>query len=182
MPESASMARSEDRSDLAAHEKDAIDALADLHSEHYSGATGPQRLIDAITDRLGRPWGVIALGLVIVLWTALTVALTKGGVEQPSFAWLELTATLAALIVSVLILVTQRRADQLDERRAQLTLELAMLADQKSAKIIALLEEIRRDSPHLANRPDAESEDMATPADPKAVLAALEERDPKDGE
>ena len=178
----ASAPHQDDRSDLAAHEEDSIDALADLHSEHYRHATTAQRFIDAITDQLGRPWAVIALGAVVVLWAALTAWTTKGGVEQPSFAWLELAATLAALIVSVLILVTQRRANQLDERRAQLTLELAMLADKKSAKIIALLEEIRRDSPHLANRSDAESEEMATPADPKAVLAALDERDPKGGE
>lgn len=180
MPKSAPTARQEGRSDLAAHEQAAIDALADLHAEHYSGATGAQRAVDKFIDHLGRPWAVFALVVVIVLWSGLTLWLTKGGVEQPLFAWLELIATLAALIMSVLILVTQRRADQLDERRAQLTLELAMLADRKNAKIIELLEAIRRDSPNLSDRPDTESQDMAKPADPKAVLAAIDERDPKE--
>jgi uncharacterized membrane protein len=88
MPAAAPTAHAEDRSDLAAHEEDAIDALAELHSEHYRGATRPQRFIDAITDRLGRPWAVIALGFAIVLWTALTVAVTKGGVDSRySGAW-----------------------------------------------------------------------------------------------
>jgi uncharacterized membrane protein len=179
MPATAS---SEDNADLAAHERAAIDALDELHSEHYRRATTAQRVIDTITDRLGRPWAVTILCAVVVLWSGLTLWTTKGGIEHPAFAWLELAATLAALIVAVLILVTQRRADQLDERRAQLTLDLAMLADSRSAKIIELLEEIRRDSPHLADRLDPESKDMATPADPKVVLEALEERDPKSGE
>ena len=179
MPPSAPPRRQAEPSDLAAHEEDSIDALADLHDEHHRRTTTAQHVIDTITDHLGRPWGFIALVAVVALWAGLTAWVTKGSVEHPSFAWLELAATLAALFVAVLILVTQRRADQLDERRAQLTLELAMLADRKSAKIVELLEELRRDSPELANRPDPESEDMATPADPKAVVAALEERDPK---
>ena len=181
-PQSRPTARHDNRSGLAAHEEDSVNALADLHNEHHRRTTPAQRAIDTITDHLGRPWGFIALGAVVALWAGLTAWTTKGGVEQPSFAWLELAATLAALFVAVLVLVTQRRAEQLNERRAQLTLELAMLADQKSAKIIALLKEIRRDSPELTDRPDLESEEMANPANPKAVVAALEERDPKDGD
>ena len=52
---------------------------------------------------------------------------------------------LLALYVTVLILTTQRRDDQLASYREQLTLELAILGEQKSAKIISLLEELRRD-------------------------------------
>ena len=182
MPPSAPPRRQAEPSDLSAHEEDSIDALADLHDEHHRRTTTAQRVSDTITDHLGRPSGCLALAAVVALWAGLTAWVTKGGVEHPSFAWLELAATLAALFVAVLVLVTQRRAEQLQERRAQLTLELAMLADRKSAKIVALLEELRRDSPELADRRDPESEDMATPADPKAVVAALEARDPQDGE
>jgi uncharacterized membrane protein len=70
----------------------------------------------------------------------------------------------------VLILTTQRRDDQLASYRAQLTIELAILSEQKSAKIISLLEEQRRDHPHLENRADNEAAAMAEAADPQAVL------------
>jgi uncharacterized membrane protein len=56
-----------------------------------------------------------------------------------------------------------------------MTLELALLTEQKTAKIIALLEEMRLDSPQLANRIDQEARDMSAPADPHAVLGAIEE-------
>lgn len=77
------------------------------------------------------------------------------------------------MLVAFLILVTQRREDLLADRRAQLTLELALLADNKSAKIIALLEELRRDAPSLSARSDPEPEDMAKPTDAAAVAASL---------
>ena len=49
----------------------------------------------------------------------------------------------------VLILATQRREYQLAQLREQLTLELAILSEQKTAKVIQLLEESRRDMKRL---------------------------------
>ena len=65
-----------------------------------------------------------------------------------------------------MIVTTQRRAGKLSERREQMTLELTLLTEQKTAKIIALIEEMRRDSPQLHNRIDQEARDMSAPADP----------------
>ena len=77
--------------------------------------------------------------------------------------------------MTVLILTTQRRDDQLAAHREQLTLELAIIGEQKSAKIIALLEELRQDSPTLRNRVDHEAAAMSVAADPQAVLDAIKE-------
>jgi uncharacterized membrane protein len=153
-----------------------VESVADFHRQHYRGASRLQRAIDGITERLGRPSAVIVLAVALGFWAGLAAWRGDGRVDQPSFAWLELAATVAALVVSLLILVTQRREDQLADRRAQLTLELALLADKKSAKIIALLEELRRDQPDVADRIDLESDEMAKPTDPDAVAASIEAR------
>jgi len=81
---------------------------------------------------------------------------------------------LTALYMTVLILTTQRREDEFAAHREQLTLELAILSEQKSAKIIALLEELRRDDPHIHDRDDTEADALSTPADPNAVLEAIQ--------
>ena len=67
----------------------------------------------------------------------------------------------------------QRREHELVELRAQLTLELAITGEQKTAKIIELLEEMRRDNPLMSNRTDAQADEMSTPSDPGSVLDAL---------
>jgi len=159
--------------DLDDHVVQSVEAVADFHREHYRGASGLQKVIDATTERLGRPWAVIVLTAIVGIWAGLAAWRGGGRVDQPSFAWLELAATIAALLVSVLILVTQRREDQLADKRAQLTLELALLADKRSAKIIALLEELRHDQPNVADRVDRESDAMAKPVDPGAVAASI---------
>ena len=49
------------------------------------------------------------------------------------------------------------------------------MTEQKSAKVIELLEELRRDHPQIVDRIDHQADAMATPADPGAVLDAFKE-------
>ena len=161
---------------LPDHEASSVDEVAAFHRDHYRSSSPLQRAIDGFNARLGRPVVVISIILGFGLWSAVAALIGRGQIDQPSFAWLELAGTLASLLVSLLILVTQRRYDELAERRAQLTLDVALLADKKIAKTIALLEELRRDAPAVADRVDAESEEMSKPADTKTVLAAIDAR------
>jgi uncharacterized membrane protein len=54
-------------------------------------------------------------------------------------------------------------------------LELTILSEQKTAKVIQLLEEFRRDNPLIHDRVDQEADVMAQPADPQSVLDAIKE-------
>ena len=67
----------------------------------------------------------------------------------------------------------QRHDDEMATRREQITLELAILSEQKSAKIIALLEELRRNDPNQGNDRDEVAEAMAQPANAQVVLDAI---------
>jgi uncharacterized membrane protein len=165
----------EDNPQLTEHVEQSIKAIADFHREHYRSAPVLQRALDTVTETLGRPGLVVVVVAALAAWIAITRATGHGGVTDPAFAWLELAATVSSLLVAILILATQRREDQLGDRRAKLTLELAILSDRKSAKIIELLEELRRDHPNVADRVDRESDEMAQPTDPGAVLAAIDD-------
>ena len=152
-----------------------IDDLKAFHEAHYRGASWLQRVIDRLTAMVGTPIALVVMTLGVALWIAAALLIGPRGAGQDAFGWLELAATCAALLVAVLILVTQRREDVLAQRRNQLILELAILSDRKAAKIIALLEEMRRDSPHVHDRLDPESEDMATPTNVLEVVAAIDQ-------
>ena len=84
-------------------------------------------------------------------------------------------SSLASLYLVILILTTQRGDDRLTQRRELLNLELTILSGQKIAKVVALLDELRHDSPHLHNRVDEMAEVMAQPADPQSVIDAIKE-------
>jgi uncharacterized membrane protein len=163
---------------LPAHIEDTVQAIAKLHAEHYQQSTPLQRIVDRLTALVGRPGFVGLLTLVVLVWVLASLGtswLGREHLDPPPFAWLQGAVGLMALYMTALILATQRREDQLAGHREQLTLELAILGEQKSAKIIGLLEEMRRDNPLLANRVDHEAAAMAAPSDPQAVLDAIKD-------
>ena len=161
---------------LPAHIEETVQAIARLQAQHENEATRLERLMDSLTGAIGTPVFLFWLCLVAVLWTVGNLACVRLGyaaLDPPPFAWMQGAVSLSALCVTVIILTSQRRADKLAGLRAQLTLELSILAEQKTAKVIELLEENRRDNPMLRDRVDAQADEMSEPADPEAVLEAL---------
>ena len=164
---------------LPAHIDETIQAIAELHLEHQRSATPVQRAVDRMTRFVGRPRFVGLMTAAFAAWIGLNLLLQILGhqaIDPTPFPWLEDVGTLLALYITVLILITQRRENELTERREQLTLELSIIAEQKTAKIIELLEELRRDHPAIHDRVDQEADDMSKHADPQAVLEAIVDR------
>ncbi len=167
---------------LPAHIEETRAAIGRLHEQHRQGATPLQKAVAGVAGFIGRPRFAGLIAVLIVVWVAANLAARTFGVrplDRPPFGWLQIALAVLALFVTVFILISQRRDDELSELREQLTLELAMLADQKGAKIIALLEELRRDLPNVHDRLDAQAEELSQPADPEAVLEALKDTQPE---
>jgi uncharacterized membrane protein len=162
---------------LPAHIEDTIRAIAELHAQHHRRASPVQRVVDRSVRTLSRPRFVGVLTIVIVGWVAVNYALSAYGhaFDMFPFPLLQDAGSMLALYLTILILITQRREDELTQHREQLTLELAILGEQKNAKIIQLLEELRRDNPMIHDRIDEEAEALSTPADPQAVLDAIKD-------
>jgi uncharacterized membrane protein len=89
--------------------------------------------------------------------------------DPPPFAWLQVAASISALLMTVTILTTQNRVAKLAQQRAQLDLQVNLIAEEKIAKIIALIEELRRDLPSVKNRKDSLAEAMTEAVDLGAV-------------
>ena len=161
-----------------AHLEETIQAIERLQAEHDSSGTRHHRAVESITSLLGRPGFILALMLLAVAWMGLNEFASALGYrpwDSPPFPWLANFASMASLYLVVLILTTQKRDDLLARRRELLTLELAVLAEQKSAKAIALLEELRRDIPHVHDRVDSQADHMARAADRRLVFDAIRE-------
>ncbi len=160
---------------LPAHIEQTVEAIATLHAQHERESTPIQRLVGRATTVLGKPRGVATITGFIVVWVLYNTfaAPYQHAFDPAPFEWLQAVVSLTALYVTLFILTTQQRDDVIAGYREQLTLELAILGEQKSAKIIELLESMRRDNPLIEDRIDAEAIAMSMPADPQAVLEAI---------
>jgi uncharacterized membrane protein len=162
------------------HVDEAVRSVTQLHSDHHGRATTPQRAVNRITALMARPWFIVPVGLSVAAWIIANLIAGRLGlqaIDPPPFPWLEVAATLFSLFVVMLVLVAQTHEDELNGHRDTLTLELAILSEHKIAKVIQLLEELRRDSPHVQDRVDSQAEQMAEPADAGSVLAAVRAND-----
>jgi uncharacterized membrane protein len=158
------------------HVDDTVQAIARLRVDHDQRATPLERTVDRLTGQAASPGFVVLLSLALVSWIGLNTILLLTGrrpLDEPPFFWMQGAISLAALYMTVLILATQRREKELASHHEHLTLELAILSEQKTAKIISLLEELRQDHPDIHDRIDDEAAAMSEPADPQSVLETI---------
>ena len=157
--------------------EDSFAQLGQVQERHYRAAGPIQRSVRRITATLGRPGSIALLLMLIVIWIGGNILARLDGlrpIEQVPFSDMSLVVTVAAFLTSLLILSAQRFDEELADRRAQLTLQIAVVSERKLAKIIALLEEQRRDNFLLEKREDAEAARLATPVDLAASLDQIE--------
>jgi uncharacterized membrane protein len=137
-----------------------------------------QRLVERVTHTLGRPRTIYLTLIVIVawiVWNLMSPVLSLTVLDPPPFYYMQGTIALAALLMTTMVLTTQNRQARHAEQRAHLDLEVNILAEKKIAKLIALIEELRRDMPNVHDRRDPIAESMTHALDTKAVISALEE-------
>lgn len=150
-----------------------------MHAAHREQATWLDRFIDRLTAAVARASFLLGTATVLALWIGFnTIAPLLGHPAfdaWPSFPMLSFWVSCVALVIAVLILSSQTRADRLANLREQMTLETVLLNTQKASKLIELMEEFRRDSPNVKDRVDFEAMEMAGLPDHDTVLNAIQE-------
>jgi uncharacterized membrane protein len=155
-----------------------IGAVTDFYVREGQGISHPQRLLERVSTFVGKPVYLGFILLFVILWILVNLALGRLGLasfDRAPFPWLQGIISLGALLTATVVLTRQSRLDRLAEQRAHLDLKVTLLTEQKAAKLIDLLEELRRDLPNVKDRHDPASASLQQPMDPDAVLAALDE-------
>ena len=161
---------------LPSHVEEAVRAVASMHVDHEREATQADKAVDRLTSAVGRPSFLVSVVMAMAAWVVAALILGKDWPDAFPFPLLNLAVSAVAICIAILILTTQKRADRLVQRRQQLALEVALLAENKTSKIIDLMEELRRDLPNVHNRVDLEAIEMASKPDHETVLGVIEER------
>jgi len=158
---------------------ESIEAIAAMIEREEQAVGRHQRGIERVVSLITLPgFSMLAL-IVLTLWIVLNSWLPALGVtrwDSPPFPWLQVAVSTAAFLLASMILASQNRQAKIAERRAHIDLQVNLLVDRKVGKVIQLLEEMRRDSPHLRDRPDSEAVALQATADPVVVAEILASR------
>jgi uncharacterized membrane protein len=166
--------------DFPRHVEETVQTLAEIHRLHHTNTRPSERFVARLTGRMAQPGFLIFVTAIFSAWVIANLLLSAWSAKAPDpppFTWMFQCASLFGVYATLLILISQRREREWAHQRDQLTLELAMLSERKTAKIIQLLEEFRRDHPDMFDREDHEANAMSEPANTRAVGEALLEPD-----
>jgi uncharacterized membrane protein len=156
-----------------------IEAVLEFYTREDLKISRSQRILERISGYIGQPVFLGIILLFVALWMLANDALRQLGrveFDPAPYFWLQGIVGLAALLTTTIILTRQNRVAKLAEQRAHLDLKVTLLTEQKAAKLIDLLEELRRDLPNVKNRHDPEVAALQQSMNPELVLAALDER------
>src|SRR5215217_8159795 len=139
-----------------------------------------ERLADSITDFSGRMYFVYFHVLWFVIWILINLGYFGIQPFDPyPFGLLTMIVSLEAIFLSTFVLISQNRLAQASEKRAELDLQVNLLAEQKATKVLELLDQMTEQLDRLGDRfnfkPDPEVKALKVSPEPQEVLQVIEE-------
>lgn len=182
-PEFTSPATPDSRDKPDESERDQINqnikAVLEFYAREEQKISRSQRILERISHFTGQPAFLGIILCFVALWILANVLLRRFGMAEfdpEPYFWLQGIVGLSALLTATVVLSKQNRFARLAEQREHLDLKVTLLTEQKVAKLIDLLEELRRDLPNVKDRHDPGASVLKQSMNPELVLAALDER------
>lgn len=139
------------------------------------GATLEQRVAGAITRFTGSMRFVYLHVAIFGAWIIVNLGLVPGLAKfDPSFVVLAMVASVEAIFLSTFILITQNRMSAAAEKRAELDLQINLLAEHEITKLVAMLSAV---ADRLGVKTDVEHEvrELKEDVAPETVLDKIED-------
>jgi Predicted membrane protein len=156
-----------------------IQILSQRRRQEEAQATIQDRLADAITRFTGSMFFVYLHVAFFGFWIVANLKLIPGApVWDPSFVMLAMIASVEAIFLSTFVLISQNRMAAAADRRADLDLQISLLAEHEVTKLATLISAIAQ---HMGVRTEVDEElnEIQRDVAPEAVLDEIEETKPK---
>lgn len=152
-----------------------IDVLRRRRAEEEERAALDEKFARAVTRFAGSTRFVIVHAALYGFWILANLGWVPGlRPWDPSFVVLAMVASVEAIFLSTFILITQNRMAAAAQRRAELDLQVSLLAEAEITKLVELVSEIA-ERLSLPAADGGEIEEMKQRVAPEAVLDAIEE-------
>lgn len=152
-----------------------ISALIDHERQIEKSARLQDRVADAITGFAGSMVFVVLHLVIFGGWIAVnTGVLPLLPKFDPTLVILAMAASVEAIFISTFVLISQNRMVTAADRQAKLNLQISLLAEHETTRLMALVSAIA-DRLGVVTELDAEIEELQRDITPEAVLDRIEE-------
>jgi len=132
-----------------------------------------QRIADTITCFTGSMRFVYIHAVIYGTWIIINLPVTPTPKFDPNFVILAMVASVEAIFLTTFVLMTQNRMGQEAERRAELDLQISLLAEHEVTRLITLVKAIGEKLDIEASK-DPELPELQQDVEPEKVLDVME--------
>ena len=154
-----------------------IERMKEVQAQDAAAASFEERVASAISRFTGSLKFVYVHGALYGLWIFANLGWLGIAPWDPTFVILAMIASVEAIFLSTFILISQNRMAAEAHRRAELDLQVSLLAEHEVTKLVQLVSEIARRLDIEEISP--ETEEMKRTVAPEAVLEAIQSRQMK---
>jgi uncharacterized membrane protein len=154
-----------------------IDALLERQQVEEKNKKFEERLADAVTQFTGSMVFVyihLILFATWILWNTGQLGLKP---FDASLVILAMIASVEAIFLSTFVLISQNRMNEKADKRAELNLQISLLAEHEITRLITLNTAMARKMGLEETFDDAEIEELSKDVHPEKVMDAMEKLD-----
>jgi uncharacterized membrane protein len=152
-----------------------IEALLEMRQRHEDMKSREDRIADWITDFTGSMRFVYFHAALLAVWIVLNVGVISGArpFDPYPFVMLATIACVEAIFLSTFVLISQTRMSEAADRRADLDLQISLLAEHEITRLIQMVDAL---SQRLNVQPvaAADLEELKQDVPPEALLEEIE--------
>jgi uncharacterized membrane protein len=151
-----------------------VSAIIALENEALNARSTSERLSDAVARQAGTIWFISAHALWFVFWILLNTGFVPGirAFDPYPYQFLTFVVSLEAIFLSLFILMSQNRSSRQADARGHLDLQINLLAEQESTKMLQMLQGLCKHH-GLPEAHDAELEQLKQATKPEELLNEL---------
>jgi uncharacterized membrane protein len=166
--------RTSDDGSLNSSLKRNIEVLRERRRRELETAPLQERIAQHITNFTGSMRFAYIHVAIYGLWILANLGwLPAVSPWDPTFVVLAMVASVEAIFLSTFVLITQNRMSRMSERRAELDVQISLLAEAEITKLVELVSEIA-ERMGLERQNGGDVEEMKRGVAPEAVLDAIE--------
>ena len=154
-----------------------VETIASNRNRHQQNITADRRVLNKIAAFFARPGFLYFQIGFFGVWIGCT-NLAERNIIAKNFPQFDLNLhglEAASLLIATEVLIAQAHQEKVEQEQSYLTIQLNLVTEQKIAKLISLVEELRTDLPNVQNRDDLEAEMMKQATDPQAILEVIQQ-------
>jgi uncharacterized membrane protein len=152
-----------------------IDALLERQRQEARARTPQQRVAYAITAFAGSLPFVFIHAVLVIVWVVINAGWTPMKPFDPTFVILATVASVEAIFLTSFVLITQNQMQADADRRADLDLQVSLLAEHEVTRLISITRRMANKM-GVALEDEPELDDLERDIAPEQVLDSLQKQ------